>query len=92
MEKIMQKNSVSNKFKGLIRFTVWGFFAMCFLFVQNFFYHIYYTAKYKHTQGKAYFWKYIGLTVITCNIACIFSFWDQAKVMVPKIYRISQYY
>lgn len=84
-----QKNI--NKLKGLIRFTVWGFFSMSFLFVLNFVQHIYYNAKYKLKNGKKPFWTFIILTIITCNIACVVSFWRQAKEMVPKIYRISQY-
>lgn len=87
----MPNGRFTNKVKGLIRFTVWGFFSMCFLFVQNFFCHIYYNAKYKLQSGKKPFWRFIVFTLMTCNIGCVVSFWHQARDMLPKIYKISQY-
>lgn len=91
LEIFMTTGQFTNKVKGLIRFTVWGFFSMCFLFVQNFFYHIYYKAKYKRQSGKKPFWQFIAFTLVTCNIGCLVSFWDQARDILPKIYQISQY-
>jgi len=87
----MTAGRFTNKVKGLVRFTVWGFFSMFFLFVQNFFCHIYYTAKHKLQSGKKPFWKFIFLTLVTFNIGCVVSFWKQARDMIPKIYYISQY-
>lgn len=87
----MQNKSIPNKPKGLIRFVVWGFFSMCFLFVQNFFYHIYYKGKHKLKDGKKPFFLFILLTIVTFNLGCLIHFWRQAKEMLPKIYKISQY-
>jgi len=87
----MQNKSITNKPKGLIRFVVWGFFSMCFLFVQNFFYHIYYKGKYKLKDGKKQFFLFVILTIVTFNLGCLIHFWRQAKEMLPKIYKISQY-
>lgn len=85
----MSIHTSTHKPKNLVRFIFWGFLAIIFLFVQNFFYHIYYNGKHKFKQGKAPFWKFVGFTIVTLNLACLGSFWDQAKDMVPKIYHIS---
>lgn len=79
------------KSKGFIRFAFWGFFSMCLLFVQTFFYHIYYKCKYKLQESKTQLFIFIVFTVVTLNLACLIHFWRQAKEMLPKIYRISQY-
>lgn len=80
-----------SKSKGFIRFAFWGFFSMCFLFVQNFFQHIYYKGKYKLKESKTQLFVFIVFTVVTFNLACLVHFWRQAKEMLPKIYRLSQY-
>lgn len=80
-----------SKSKGFIRFAFWGFFSMCFLFVQNFFQHIYYKGKYKLKESKTQLFIFVVFTVVTFNLACLVHFWRQAKEMLPKIYHISQY-
>lgn len=79
------------KSKCFIRFAFWGFVSMCFLFIQNFFYHIYYKGKYKLKESKTQFFIFVLVTMLTLNLACLVHFWRQAKEILPKIYRISQY-
>lgn len=83
--------NATSKSKGFIRFAFWGFFSMCFLFVQTFFYHIYYKGKYKLKKSKTQLFIFIVFTIVTFNIVCLVHFWKQAKEILPKIYRISQY-
>ena len=80
-----------SKSKSFILFAFWGFFSMCFLFVQTFFYHIYYNGKYKLKESKTQLFIFILFTVVTLNLACLIHFWRQAKEMLPKIYQISKY-
>lgn len=85
----MRNHTTTHQPKNILRFVFWGGCAMIFLFVQNFFYHIYYNGKYKMKQGRGPFLKFVILTIVTFNLACLCSFWDQAKDRLPKIYYIS---